>query len=481
MTSDKQNDYSASSEEVQDKSSSRRKFLRRSGVIVAALGAYGVPAAAASSTTTHVAPTSSVDQAKPYSIDLDVVDHVDGYLVVRPSLRANLNGIVESVSNMRMSDGLSIQITQGEAKVSEDPYTGNILIAPIGLTPIKARGVLRPMLSHGNGVLTASPVLGGAVLVGAETHIGFSAVNIPRQQQSVAIAGGGSCVSSTSLSNTTNVPQQLITRLQSKGLSLDQIKEMAKNYNFKLRVRASIASNVIPHSKQTREIIWQHGLYFAEDPVLGRMRLHYNPDPGYRSRTVMNTNAATPNTRNFFPASGVTQLYFVLEFLDLGYRAFNKEPMNLHFQDTAWPPFATPLNIEKPVQFYNLDNPDEVILTVHENKMQLYDYASIEIENLHYEVDTRGLLRTRWRITNQATTPINGQWFVIGDFVHSKDLPDQGLHQFGAAGSGQDTLELDYVGRLKKSSLTQMITMNLVSYDDPVVVGTNRISFRYPM
>jgi hypothetical protein len=284
----------------------------------------------------------------------------------------------------------------------------------------------------------------------------------------------------TSLSPSSKVPQQLIDRLQGMGLSGDAILEMAKGYHFKLRVRASFAANVIPSSPKKREILWKYGLYYAHDPVLGRMRLHYNPDPAYQSKTVMESSAILPNGHNFFPASGVNQLYFVLEFLDLGYRVFNKESMNLFFQNTQWPPYATPLNIEKPVQFYNLDNPDEVILTVHENAMQLYDYASVEIENLHNEVDPRGLLRTRWRIQNQATKPIEGQWFILGDFEESKDLPDQGIHKFGAAGTDGDTLELDFVGRLRKSSLSQFVTMNLVSYDDPVVVGTKRLNFHYP-
>lgn len=487
MASDEQENPSppSSSEDNagQNPSSSRRKFLQRSGILVAAIGAYGVPAAQAN-ISQSASTSSDVAATKPYSIDLDVVDHIDGYFVVRPNLRVNLNGSVKTVTDMRLSDGLSIEITQGEGKVVEDPYTGNILIAATGSVPVKARGVLRPLIehSHGEGHVIADPViLGNSVLIGEETHIGIASHAIAQNQLSIAASGGGACPHAvTSLSSTSSIPHQLVQRLQNLGFSAEAMVNMAKGYRFSIRVRASFMANVIPYDDKTRVINWRHGLYYAYDKVLGRMRLYYNPDPAYRSKTIMRSDALVAGAHNFFPASGVNQLYFILDFLDIGYRCFNKEPMNLFFNNAQWPPYATPLDIEKPVQFYNLDNHDEVILTVNENAMQIYDYASVDIENLHNEVDPRGLIRTRWRIRNQATNPIQGQWFALGDFVGSKDLPDQGSYQFSAGGTAGDTLEVDFVGRLQKSKLKQMITMNLVSYDDPVVVGTKELHFRYP-
>jgi hypothetical protein len=496
MTPGEHNDNASDGKEnvertpAEEKVHSRRTFLQRSGIFMAALGTYGASAIQTSSADIHQASkahplqqASELGTQKPYRIDLDVVDQVDGYLVVRPSFQVNLNGSVKTVPDVRLSDGLSIQITQGEAKVTEDPYNGDILIAPTGTIPIKARGVLGPMTTAPGGALGvgnvgANSIVGSPVLIGEETEIGFTAQNIPRAQLSIVAAGGGACVSSTSLSNTASIPQQLTERFTGMGISGDSLKQLAQGYHFKLRVRACVAANVIPRSALTREIVWQHGLYYAFDPVLGRMRLHYNP--AFRSRTVMHSDGALTAGHNFFPASGMNQLYFILNFLDLGYHAFNKEPMNLHFSNTQWPPYSTPLDIEKPVQFYNLDNPEEVILTVYQNTLQLYDYAAVDIENLHYEVDARGLIRTSWLIRNQATTPIQGQWFALGNFVQSNDLPDQGSYHFAPAGTDGDTLKVDFVGRLSKSSLTQMITMNLVSYDDPVVVGSKGLNFRYP-
>lgn len=375
-------------------------------------------------------------------VDLEVIDQIDHRYVVRPVCRLTNGEKVLAVKAVKPDEGLAVQITQGEAQVEADPYTGLLLIRAKGARTVKARATLEAQLQS-KAVTLTSP----------ERELGIDPTMVPADQMNISASGGGVCTASW---------------------------DLGEEYKFNVRVRASIHGNVIPRSESEREIHWRHGEYFAHDAHLGLMRIRYNPD--YQSKTVMRaqTLAGEVAAKGFFPADGKTDLYFTMEFVDLGLTLFNKEPMSLPFNNSPWPPYSTALNIAKPVEFFNMEDPEQRVLVIHGNEMQIYDYSSIQVECLKYDITAEGELQSRWLIRNEATRPVRARWFALGDFVGNGATTDQGNRLLGAAGSGMDTVEVEFNTRLAKSSLSQLVTMNVVSLDDPVVMGMAKLQVRYP-
>jgi hypothetical protein len=388
--------------------------------------------------------TTALDAANA-AIELDVVDQVDGRFVVRPEVRVTADGELLAKRAISARDGLQVEVTQGTATVEIDPFNDATLVVPSGPTPAAGHGVL-PATHRGQAV----------TLVGQERDLGFDVANVPDSQLAFNRAGGGACAASG--------PEPAI----------------GEAFEFQLRVRAAMPSAVIPLAPDRREIRWRHALYFAHDPRMGWMRLRPNPD--LPSRTLMRSKShGLVDPADFFPVRGRNELYFVMEMLDLGMTWFNKEPMVQSFDGVGWPPYDVPLDIDEPVEFYDVDQPGELRLTIHKNEMQIYDYQGVEIELLSSNIADDGMLTSRWQIRNQCDEPIRARWFALGNVELESGHPDQGNRLLAKAGARGDSYVVDYTARVKPSSLTQFVAMNVVSTDpDRVVLGTSQMTFHFP-
>ncbi len=379
-------------------------------------------------------------------LHMEIYDQIDGRIILRPMVHVSAGDQIFAAAAVRRSDGLNIDITQGQASIEEDPFTGDTLLIPKGSIPVKGRPILESQLRGGRVTLSAP-----------ELDLGWDIRNISSEQARFEPAGGGPCRARWAVIN-------------------DEDPHV-----FELRVRAFMPANVVLLGPGRRDIHWHHALYFARDPKIGLMRLYNNPQ--YTSKTQM--RSAIPDQditpTNFFPASGQNELFFVLEMLDMGFRCFNKEPMVQSFSNIEWPPYSTALSIEKPVQFFNVDDPDELMLTIEKNDMHIYDYSAIDVECLRWEINSEGLLYSRWRMHNNAEAPVVARWFALGNFVRSAQTIDQGNRLLGPAGTVHDTFEVEFNAQLQKFSLTQFVSMNIVSLDEPVVMGSKIVNYHYPV
>jgi hypothetical protein len=387
--------------------------------------------------------TERVLEPADTDVGIDVIDQVDGKFVVRSKAHLNVSEDMRFSSDVKRGQGLEIEITQGRANIEQDPYTGLTLITPKGSTPVRARPVLDAKYRENS-----------VTLVGEEKSIGFDTKNIPTEQSTVQKAGGGACNASW---------------------------EVGQKIDFDVQVRASIMANIIPKTEEQRDIRWQNGLYFAHDEKIGFMRLSYNPER--ESSLVMSSKTSRESIKaeSFFPSTGKNEIYFIVEFLDLGYVGFNKVPMVQNIDNIVWPPFSDEvLTIESPLAFYDMNNPDQVLMTLRSQEMYLYDYNSIEVECLEQKISNDGIFQSRWRIVNQTREIIQARWFTLGSYSLLANSPDQGNRLLGPSGSGLDSYEFDFIAGLQKSSLTQSISMNVVSLKQPIVSGAYRIDFKYP-
>lgn len=371
-----------------------------------------------------------------------ILDQVDGRVIIRSQCSVATDEGILAFSRISGRELIDYQITQGEAIIQTDPFNGEVLITPKGDVPVRVRPVLE-------SILRDQPVR----IVGGEQEIGIDIRNIPFDERTFARGGGGACAS---------------------------VINLGERFEFELRVRAFMPANVIPLSLTRRRINWHHALYFAHDPKIGFMRIRYNPD--FQSQTNLQTQSDERNVRQtgFFPADGRNDLYFVIEMRDLGLSCFNKKPMTQAYQNTEWPPYSTVLTIEEPVEFFSTENPDQLMMTIYKNDMQIYDYSSIEVECVHYEISEDGLLKSRWRFRNQSSERVMSRWFALGNFKPSGLSATEGSRILGPAKSGFDEFQVEFTGQVEKSSLSQFITMNIVSLNDPVVMGSQRLDFRFP-
>lgn len=372
-----------------------------------------------------------------------IVDQIDGKVILRSQLSVLTDSGIVAFSKIRKQEQIDFQVIQGQAIIQTDPYNGETLITPIGDTPVKVRPVLE-------SVLQDNPIR----IIGEEQEIGIDIRKVPIGERFFDRAGGGACASDARLGG---APIQ-----------------------FELRVRAFMPTNVIPLSLTRRRLNWNHALYFAYHPEIGLIRIRYNPD--LQSYTYLESHADEKiiSETGFFPARGQNNLYFIIEMMNLGVSCFNKKPMIQSYENTYFPPYSTPLTIDEPVEFFNTENPDLLMMTIFKNDMQIYDYSSIEVECLNYKINEDGSLNSHWRFVNQSSEQIATRWFALGNFESYKDQPSEGTRILGPANSGSHEFEVDFVGQLRKSSLSQFVTMNIVSLDDPVLMGTQRLDFKFP-
>jgi hypothetical protein len=360
---------------------------------------------------------------------LEAIDHVDGRFVLRA--RASDSRAAGGWRELA-ADSFEVELTAGDADVERDPYTGRYLLTP------KAGGAVR-----GRAVGEAD----GATIATEDVPLGIDSSTIPRDELRFVVAGGGACAARW---------------------------QMAGQIDFNVNVRASVASNVVPLTENRRELFWRNGLYWAHDPAIGLMRLDYNPER--TSKIVLESGSAG----DFFPGDAENNLYFVIDFVDLGYRAFNKEPMRQRVSDMRWPPFADEvLAIEKPLDFYDVDDPDTLVMTLVSQDMRLYDYSSIDVEQLDSTLGADGRLDTRWRITNQSDERTRLRWFALGSFDRLQDEPVEGSRLLGPAGSGVESFEVSVSVGAQRSLLRQTLSLAAVSLTDSIFAGQSQIDYRF--
>lgn len=383
--------------------------------------------------------TSDTDFLSNTTFETSVFDQIDGKIILQNQFFVETDEGIVSSAKIRDRDLVSYQITQGRAIIQTDPYTNETLITPKGDEPVKVRTIFDSTF-RGDSIR----------FVGQEEEIGIDIRNVPPEQLRFEKGGGGACASSLFL---------------------------GEPFEFELRVRSFMPANVIPLSLDRRQINWRHALYFAQDPKIGLMRIRYNPD--FQTQTNL-VSANKKAGEDFFPADGQNDLYFVMEMLNLGLSCFNKKPMRQTYRNTEWPPYSTVLTIDEPVEFFNAENPDHLMMKIHKNDMQIYDYSSIDVECVSFEIDHEGLLKSRWHFSNQGSEQVIARWFALGDFEEEGKYPSQGGRLLGPKESGYHEFDIDFTARVKKSSLSQFVTMNIVSLNDPVLMGTERRDFQHP-
>ena len=378
------------------------------------------------------------------TLTADVHDQTDGHYIVCGQCGLLIDGVTRFQIEPRHAEGLRFEVTQGEADIIVDSYTGRSIIHPKSDTPVKVRPLLDATYNGQEFIIK-----------GSDVEIGISTDSIPDSQLIFPYAGGGACHA----------------RVTMDGMP---------PYEFSLRVRAIKPANVIPRDINRREIIWRHDQYFASDPQLGLMRLHHHPERV--SRTVMNSLTPVKQIQghNFFPAKGFNELYFILDLPNFGIQCFNKEPMIQSFQNIQWPPYDVPLGIDNPIKFYNLAEPDKEIMILLENHMQIYDYRGIEIEKLEFDIASDGNLSSHWLVRNQAAIPITAQWFTLGNFDRGSSNQNEGTLLLAASGQDGDSVKVEFNTTVSKSILSQFITMNVTSIDSTIVMGTERVKFNHP-
>ena len=369
--------------------------------------------------------TNQTDEAEP--LGLEVVDQVDGRFVLR------VTSSVEDADELLFDDSVDVELTAGAGEIERDPYTGRLLLSPSGADPVRGRAVQQRA--------------GAAALLSPEAALGMRVDDIAADQLKIGVAGGGACAARW---------------------------QLAMDVDFKVNVRASVMANVVPLTTDRRELTWRHGAYFAHDPIIGFMRLTYNSD--FVSKIVLEAQ----DPASFFPSRIDNNIHFVIDFVDLGYRGFNRTPMRQRVDDVRWPPFEDPvLAIEEPLEFYNVDAPDQLLMTLMSQDMRLYDYSSLDVERLDASIDADGRLSTRWRITNQADERARVRWFALGDVAAVDQAPTEGTRLLGAAGSGFESMEVELPLRAGASLLTQSVSMNAVSLTDSILAGRAGLDFRH--
>src|SRR5690348_10383098 len=118
----------------QSSGSRRRDVLKAAGLAAAAVGASQVVGETGAAASPAAAPGSSGP-----SVQLNVVDFVDGYYVLEA--RAQVAGTALSAP-LRLRDGLRLELPAAAGTITEDPYTGEILLKPVAGQQIAPRAVL---------------------------------------------------------------------------------------------------------------------------------------------------------------------------------------------------------------------------------------------------------------------------------------------------------------------------------------------------
>lgn len=371
----------------------------------------------------------------------ELYDLVDGYYILRPIVQFS-RGTTRVRALLDTSVTLPVEVFGGDASVERDSLNGNILIRPRGDETVHARP----------SVVTS---LGGTPvkLAGTDIEIGISPESLGPGENVMSVAGGGSCAADVVLPTS----------------------EVSVN----VQVRASIAATAMPKTLTRREVAWRNGRYFAHDPVIGLISLYYDPDR--TSRSIIETNNANFATTlaDFFPARTQNYFHFMCDFVDLGITTFSKVPMRQTLAAANWPPFATaPINIDEPVEFYDVRDPNRLVMRIKSQNMYLYDYNSIDVDLVSHRFDGDVLTMT-WEIRNQSDAVIFGRWFMLGDFQHDPARPDQGNRMLGPSGTPGAVIQIDVAIKVTPSVLQQSVTMNVVSLRDPILAGNSALQFQH--
>jgi hypothetical protein len=382
-----------------------------------------------------------VDTTRDIALSASLVRYANGRFVLEPRLAIQSGG--RNVVSMPIDADFepTLRSVQGRVVIERDPTSGHLLATPLGTETVRALPVLE---GTRNGQEIA--------LSGETLELGIDVRLIPGLEQEFHALGGGAC----------------------------SARWMADGSIFSLRVRAVMPTPVIPITLRHRRLLWNNSLYYARDPDIGVMRITNNPD--FLSRTELFTRAPESDElpSAFFPASGYNQLYFRIEMVDLGVTCFNKEPMIQTYATTDWPPYATPLSIDRPVRFYDVADEESCLVTILSNDMQIYDYSSLDIEQVAEQLDADGRLRTTWTIRNQAREPAAVRWFVLGDHLEPGQTGAEGAIELGPAGDETASTQVNSDVQLSPSSLPQALFINAVSLGEPVLGGTLRRELTYP-
>jgi hypothetical protein len=381
----------------------------------------------------------------PSDVEPRVVVHdvIDGKYIVGVTMEHRVGEMLMKRLDSTNFKGVTLALAKGRGTIERDKYTGRYLITPKGDAPVSARAITETTFRGGD-----------IILAGADTVVGIDPALVPAEEMEVTVAGGSACAA-----------------------RWPQVAER----DFEVQVRAGLTASVIPRTFTRREISWKHAMYFAQDEHIGFMRLTYNPDFPSMLEMESKQRVTSANRNAFFPAQAKNNLYFKIDFPDMGYTGFNKKPMTQTIPDASWPPYRVPvLTIDEPVEFYDVQIPDRVVMILMKQSMRLYDYTSLDVENLSFLIDDAGVLRSRWRITNQSKDVIIARWFALGNYRPLGRSEDQANRLLGPVGSGFEHHEFDFIAQAAKSSLTQFVTMNACSMGQPILSGVKKVTFRYP-
>ncbi|GAA5179011.1 hypothetical protein GCM10023322_07660 [Rugosimonospora acidiphila] len=435
---------------------SRRDVLRTAGLAAAAIGATQLTGQAAASASAAVDP----------SVRLDVVDFVDGFYVLEA--RARVAGTAMSAP-LRMRDGLNVEVTSGAGTITEDPYTGDILLkAEVG-EQISARAVI----PADTAAARAAGVKASGSVGGDSTPLVTYPGDLADPEARVAMAGGGACVSALSGESIGALMTTMAAHMTAERQ--DAVAAVGANtVTSQLRVRAAVMGNVIPFSATHREIRWRHARYYGSDDVLGLLRFTYQQDK--LSAVTMDSLGGA----SFFPASAENVLYCRMEMLDLGGSAISTDPMRLPNPSMNWPVYATPMQLSRPITFYDEAAPDREVMQIIKNELRLYDYNGVTIKKLAAKTLASGVLKTAFQVTNQTETPFTGRWMMIGDHTDVTFASTDAPLTLGPAGSKTATQVVEVNAPIRKRLVSQRVAFAVMSLSEPAVLGITPITFKFP-
>jgi hypothetical protein len=443
----------------------RRRFLKTASAAAAAAAATAAAQASAATATHRVGASASGTRAGKMVLSVD--DYVDGLYVLSAATPAVAERMPTGTSPITLSDGLKIEVTSGHATVRQDRYTGAILLKPSSGEAVEARA-FAPAGSVA-AMLAGAPH--GKSAVSEVTNAGYDATDIPRSQLQFAAVGGGSCPGQTS-SGVAHLIDAMARDLSPQRRSALETA-LGSEHKVSLRVRAAVLGNVIPLTPAERTIVWRFGRYYGDDKLLGLMRLTYSE--ARRSVLTMTGKGAA-----FFPASGINSNYYLLDMLDLGKTGFSTDPMLFPAKTITWPVCSTPMHLAKPVTFYDESDPKLSLFTINSNTMDLYDYHGAAISRTRFNLSKSGVLRATYNVTNQTATRMTGRWMLVGEFSPLKGQVTDAVVDLGPAGSATATKSITVEVSALKSELTQTVAFAIMSLSDPVIVGINTSSFKYP-
>jgi hypothetical protein len=145
-----------------------------------------------------------------------------------------------------------------------------------------------------------------------------------------------------------------------------------------------------------------------------------------------------------------------------------------------WPIYSTPMQLSKPVTFYDEAAPDREVMQIIKNEMRLYDYNGVTIRKLAAKVLPSGVLQTAFNVTNQTDAPLTGRWMMIGDHTDRTFASTDAPLVLGPAGSRTASKVIEVNAPIRKRLLSQRVAFAVMSLSDPVALGITPITFKFP-